>query len=267
MMGKIKHSRKSNFTTIDNTVIKDNSLTWKARGIFNYLWSMPEDWDFYMTEVVNHSIDGMTALKSGIKELEEHGYLRRTRIHGDGGKIESMLWELSDTAEFNGTTKQSDNSTIRQKTNLMGTEPLLNKNNTKEKNTLNKDNINSSSSTRDSLDTNTKYIDSKSNNAFELYQIHVGMLSGAQTPIFIDYVQTLGDEVVQFAINLMLDQTSRPNFKYLQKILMKYENLNVRSVDEAKKIESQRQNRRSNKPVVNSERDELRKKISEELGW
>lgn len=141
-MGKIKHSRKSNFTTIDNTVIKDNSLTWKARGIFNYLWSMPEDWDFYMTEVVNHSVDGMTALKSGIKELEEHGYLRRTRIHGDGGKIESMLWELSDAAEFKEATKQSDNNSIRQETNLMGTEPLLNKNNTKEKNTLNKDSNN-----------------------------------------------------------------------------------------------------------------------------
>lgn len=141
-MGKIRHSKKRNFTTTDNTIIKDNSLTWKARGIFNYLWSMPDDWDFYMTEVVKHSIDGMTALKSGIKELEEHGYLKRTRTHDEEGRIKSMFWELSDTAEYATVDKQSDAKTIRQKTNLMDTESLLNKNTTKEKKILNKDNTN-----------------------------------------------------------------------------------------------------------------------------
>lgn len=90
-----------------------------------------------------------------------------------------------------------------------------------------------------------------SNSAFELYQIHVGMLSGKQTPIFVDYIQKLGDEVVQFAINLMLDQTSRPNFNYLQRILMKYEGLEVTSVEKAKEIEEQFKNKRQSSSNYN----------------
>lgn len=96
-------------------------------------------------------------------------------------------------------------------------------------------NINNTSNNNSSSTT------SENNNAFEMYQINVGMLSGTQTPIFLDYVQKLSDEVVQYAIDLMLNQTARPNFKYLQKILMKYESLNIHSVDKVKQIEKQHQ--------------------------
>lgn len=98
-------------------------------------------------------------------------------------------------------------------------------------------NINNTSNNNSSSTT------SENNNAFEMYQINVGMLSGTQTPIFLDYVQKLSDEVVQYAIDLMLNQTARPNFKYLQKILMKYESLNIHSIEKAKQIEEQHQSK------------------------
>ena len=74
-------------------------------------------------------------------------------------------------------------------------------------------------------------------NAFENYQIHVGMLSGMQTPIFSDYVQKLSDEVVSYAIDNMLDYTNKPNFNYLRKILSKYEQLGIDSVEKAKELD------------------------------
>lgn len=231
-MSNIKKFR-GNFVTTSRQVAQDERISWKARGIFLYLASMSDEWNFYVDEVAKHSPQGKRALQAGLKELEEFGYLVRVQKHSEDGNFSQFDWELH-YEPVSRQTQNRVNAKMRQTQNV----PLINNNSNKEQLTINNNN-NNSSSARDSLDTNTKYIDSKSNNAFELYQIHVGMLSGTQTPIFIDYVQKLGDEVVQYAINLMLDQTSRPNFKYLQKILMKYENLNVHSVDEAKEIEKQ----------------------------
>lgn len=146
-MSKIRHKKKQNFTTLDNTVVKDDSLTWKARGIFAYLWALPDDWDFYMNEVAKHSKDGKTALQSGIKELEEHGYLQRKMEHDKDGKMTSMVWELSDTAEYCQSANRSDGKTVKQKTRLTVNQPLLNKNITKEKNKLNKEDTNNNNQT------------------------------------------------------------------------------------------------------------------------
>lgn len=135
-MSKIKHSRKRSYTVTANKVVRDGELSWKARGIFNYLWSMPEDWEFYMNEVVKHSKDGMTTLKSGIKELEDAGYLKRIPAHSDGGKFTGMDWLLSETQEFRQSSEPSDGNTVSQETRQTVNQPLLNTNTTKDLITL-----------------------------------------------------------------------------------------------------------------------------------
>ena len=84
-------------------------------------------------------------------------------------------------------------------------------------------------------------------NAFEKYQIYVGMLSGRDTPIFIEYVHKLGDEVVCYAIDNMLSQTATPNFNYLNQILKKYERLGIHTVEQAEELEKKHQDKRKPK--------------------
>ena len=99
---------------------------------------------------------------------------------------------------------------------------------------------NRSSSARDSLDNSTKNIESRQN-AFELYQITVGVLTPTQNQILSEYIQSLSDEVVQFAINSMANQTERRSFNYLNRILMRYEQLEIHTVEQAEKLEKQHQ--------------------------
>lgn len=101
-------------------------------------------------------------------------------------------------------------------------------------------NKSSSSTVRDSLDNSTKDIESRQN-AFELYQITVGVLTPTQNQILSEYIQNLSDEVVQFAINSMANQTERRSFNYLNKILMRYEQLGIHTVEQAEKLEKQHQ--------------------------
>lgn len=140
-MSNVKRYKKNNFTITDNKLIKDDRLSWKARGIFQYLWAMPSDWNFYVDEVAKHSKNSVGALQSGLSELEKFGYLKRIRLHGKDGHFSRMAWELSDTGDFTINPKtHSMENTIDGETHRMENRPLLNTNNTNKKETLNKKN-------------------------------------------------------------------------------------------------------------------------------
>lgn len=93
-MTKIKKVRQGNHTTLDNTILEDTSLSWKAKGVFVYLWGRPDDWDFYETEVAKHATDGRDSLRTALKELEKRGYLKRTRQRNSKGQLTANEWEL-----------------------------------------------------------------------------------------------------------------------------------------------------------------------------
>ena len=77
---------------IDKRSISNNKLSWKAKGILAYVLSMPDDWVFYVSELEKHSIDGETALRSGLKELEEAGYITKKQTRAKDGKISGYEW-------------------------------------------------------------------------------------------------------------------------------------------------------------------------------
>lgn len=87
---------ENKFTIISNNAVQDNRLSWKARGIFTYLWSMPDDWNFYETEVAKHATDGRDSLRSGLTELEKYGYLKRERVRNNG-RLGGAVWIITDS--------------------------------------------------------------------------------------------------------------------------------------------------------------------------
>lgn len=80
---------ETNFTQVSNDVLKDSRLTWKAKGVFAYLYSKPDDWDFSTERMKLDSLDGREALLSGLKELETLGYLQRSKFAS--GRMEYIL--------------------------------------------------------------------------------------------------------------------------------------------------------------------------------
>lgn len=76
-----------NFVTVNKNFIYNNDLSWKAKGILLYLLSRPDDWQVYETELQKNASDGKDSLKSGIKELEDVGYILRSRKRDKNGKF------------------------------------------------------------------------------------------------------------------------------------------------------------------------------------
>lgn len=109
----VKRSRV-NYTNTDNTLVRDDSLHWGPRGLFNYMWSQADGWQFYVKELVKHSPGGETELRNYLNELEEHGYLKRTPRHDDKGKFGGMNWILSDTGGLNRRAENPDDGETSQ---------------------------------------------------------------------------------------------------------------------------------------------------------
>lgn len=70
---RVVHNK--NYTTINNHICKDKRISYKAKGIWLYAFSRPDDWQFYESDIINQSNDGKYAIKAGLKELEQTGYL------------------------------------------------------------------------------------------------------------------------------------------------------------------------------------------------
>jgi uncharacterized phage protein (TIGR02220 family) len=131
-MGNTKFYRKKmadNFTTISNDLIKNQHLSWKARGILTYILSLPDDWDINLKELAKHSAaDGIESFRAGWKELEKFGYVRHEKSRNDKGRIVGYRTIISDCPEtgfpdtvFPDTAKPDTENPTLLNTNIQNT--------------------------------------------------------------------------------------------------------------------------------------------------
>src|SRR5690625_1486003 len=71
MKSIVRIKKNADFVVMDKTFLNDKSLSWKAKGIMAYMLSKPDDWTFYIDELIKHSTDGKSSFRSGFKELKE----------------------------------------------------------------------------------------------------------------------------------------------------------------------------------------------------
>jgi len=80
---------KSGFTQIPNKLLRNNIISLKAKGLFCYLQSRPDDWQFSSVRMAKIIKEGIDSIQSGLKELEEHNYLERIKL-ANGRMIYSL---------------------------------------------------------------------------------------------------------------------------------------------------------------------------------
>ena len=83
-MAILRKQQKSQYTVIDQSIFKDRTLSNKALGMLCRMLSLPNEWEFSVEGLATLSTDGVSAVRSQLSELEEHGYLVRNYVRGDG---------------------------------------------------------------------------------------------------------------------------------------------------------------------------------------
>ncbi|MBC6456355.1 hypothetical protein [Actinomadura sp. HBU206391] len=79
---------KGGYVLLSNVCARDRRLSGLARGIVYIILSWPPDWEFTIDWLMAEMTEGRRAISLALKELEEHGYLRRTKKSLGRGKWE-----------------------------------------------------------------------------------------------------------------------------------------------------------------------------------
>ena len=88
---------KIKFTQMPNDIIERKDMSWEAKGLLSYMLSKPDDWKFYIDDIVKHGNCGEKKIKSIIKELKEFGYLEIKQERGVEGKFGNYIWTLNES--------------------------------------------------------------------------------------------------------------------------------------------------------------------------
>lgn len=87
------------FTIIDNNWLRDPRLSWKAKGLLAYIASHAAGHTLRTEQIQAEGADSRDAIRSGLRELEEAGYLTRVQQRGEGGRIVSTDFILGEPGD------------------------------------------------------------------------------------------------------------------------------------------------------------------------
>lgn len=81
---------QSHFQILPHATSRDSRLSFRARGLLAVMLSYPEDWQFNREWLARQSArEGVSAVRTALKELEAAGYLVRRRVRVNG----RFTWE------------------------------------------------------------------------------------------------------------------------------------------------------------------------------
>ena len=156
-MSVIRVNNTKGFTVMSNYHFQDKEISLKAKGLLGLMLSLPSNWDYSVNGLVTIVKENKAAVQSALKELEEHKYLKRTRVQDETGRFdyvydiyekpydklpctENRCTDIQCT-ENRCTENQPQINTNKQSTNKQNTKEL-NTNEYKEKN-IKKESVNS----------------------------------------------------------------------------------------------------------------------------
>jgi hypothetical protein len=96
---------ETHFTIIRNDVLRDNRLSYRARGLLAAILSRPDNWSIRAEQLALEGNEGRAAVRTCLKELREFGYLKTTIRKNDKGHFytEQIIFD----------TPQSDEAVIQ----------------------------------------------------------------------------------------------------------------------------------------------------------
>ncbi|MDA2067431.1 DnaD domain protein [Bacillus cereus] len=219
-MGIIRVKKDSNYSVINNTGLKDERLSWKAKGILAYALTLPDDWTFHISELARHAKDGEDSLRTGFKELKELGYVKRYPVRdGNTKKITRWDTEIYETPQRNMPQMENQDVVKPYEEN----QKLLNTNrlNTNKRNNNDYDDM-------DKLESRV-FIN-------ERVKVSCNFIKGMGIPLSEIAIAELGSfcnlfsgELIHHAINKAVDENA-PRWNYIKAILRNWKEQEVKTL-------------------------------------
>lgn len=234
---RVIKDRRNPYVMLNKTCLRDEKLSWKAKGLHSYLLSLPDDWQIYIEDLKKRSKDGRDSTTSAVNELMKQGYIKRTHTKDEktgkfkGGydyEVYEMPIEINESVEINRITENPESEKTEIGKDPIPENPKLLNNELK-------------------LNNNSKYVSKEENNISiisKIYQENIGPIYPANREWFIELSETIGADLFERAIQICIDKNMvTPG--YLKGILRKWETEGIRTLEQLKAKEIEFLNRKS----------------------
>lgn len=93
-MAVIKCIVQQDFTVLHNSVLENPNLSFKAKGLWAYCMSRPQNWQFHVSHLAKVSKEKEDAIYSALKELEKEGIVQKTQSNDKGkfGPVDYIIY-------------------------------------------------------------------------------------------------------------------------------------------------------------------------------
>ena len=101
-MAVFRVEKTKDYTVMANHHLRNKTLTLKAKGLLSLILALPEDWDYTLKGLSLISRESVDAIREAVKELEQAGYIVRSRERNGKGQLkgtEYIIYERPQAAE------------------------------------------------------------------------------------------------------------------------------------------------------------------------
>lgn len=74
---------KEKFGQTPNSLLNNKNISLKAKGLYGYIQSKPNNWNFSVRNIASQLKEGESSINAGLRELEKIGYLERLKYQND----------------------------------------------------------------------------------------------------------------------------------------------------------------------------------------
>ncbi len=130
-MAVFRVERTRDYTVMSNHHLKNRSLSLKAKELLSVMLSLPDEWDYTLRGLAAISREGVDAIREAIRELEDAGYIVRSRGRNEKGQLsgtEYVIYEhpqqSADAPVLDNPTQEKSVVADKPKEELKATKPL-----------------------------------------------------------------------------------------------------------------------------------------------
>ena len=127
--------QEKDYTVVNNHILRDNTLSWRARGLFVYILSKPTTWKVYTKDLINQATEGRDAMRKAMAELIKAGYIEKHQINQNGtfGNVIYKVYQIPLTEKPLTEKPLTENQSTYKVKNKSNTELINKKEISKEK--------------------------------------------------------------------------------------------------------------------------------------
>ena len=113
-MAVFRIEKTRDYTVMSNHHLKDRTLTLKSKGLLSMMLSLPDEWNYTTRGLAAICREGVDSIGAALKELEAHGYIRRTQLRDEKGKITDTEYVIYEMPQWNRRQAQVRLYRVRQ---------------------------------------------------------------------------------------------------------------------------------------------------------